>query len=256
MNFQCPCCIPAKQYSSSKALYKHQRKYDPNYVDSRIAADLERRANYAKENRKCIACYDAIPFEDRATKLKFCSQSCAGAFNGKLFPKRGRLPLVYLEIDGEGRNILKSKICLADGCEFPIKKGAQKYCSHVCERKHKWETSTSEGTERLSAPKAKKYLLDELGAVCQQCKLSEWNSKPIPLELEHIDGNHENNSRKNLTLLCRNCHGQTPTFGNRNKGNGRAWRRVFYARQKAALALLERGEEPDVAASSAIAQTR
>ena len=30
------------------------------------------------------------------------------------------------------------------------------------------------------------------------CGISEWNSKPIVLELEHIDGNNENNLENNL----------------------------------------------------------
>lgn len=42
--------------------------------------------------------------------------------------------------------------------------------------------------------------------------------KPIPLHLEHIDGNHLNNNLNNLTLLCPNCHSQTPNFRGRNKG--------------------------------------
>ena len=40
--------------------------------------------------------------------------------------------------------------------------------------------------------------------------------EPIPLELDHIDGDRENNSRENCRLLCANCHSQTPTFRGRN----------------------------------------
>ena len=45
------------------------------------------------------------------------------------------------------------------------------------------------------------------------------------LELEHIDGNAYNNSESNLSLLCPNCHSQTPTYKAKNKGNGRVERR-------------------------------
>jgi hypothetical protein len=40
--------------------------------------------------------------------------------------------------------------------------------------------------------------------------------RPIPLELDHIDGHHWNNSLDNLRLLCPNCHAQTPTYKARN----------------------------------------
>ena len=51
---------------------------------------------------------------------------------------------------------------------------------------------------------------------CYTCFNSKWNNLPIPLELEHKDGNHSNNSLNNLTLLCPNCHAQTSTYRGRN----------------------------------------
>lgn len=66
-------------------------------------------------------------------------------------------------------------------------------------------------------PSIKARLVKELGHVCQQCKQHTWNNAPIPLELEHIDGNNRNNKRENLTLLCCNCHAQTPTWRNRKR---------------------------------------
>lgn len=41
---------------------------------------------------------------------------------------------------------------------------------------------------------------------CEICGLTEWQNKPIPLELHHIDGNHYNNNLDNLQILCPNCH--------------------------------------------------
>lgn len=50
---------------------------------------------------------------------------------------------------------------------------------------------------------------------CSNCKLERWLDKPIPLELDHIDGNHSNNTLSNLRLLCPNCHTLTPTYRRR-----------------------------------------
>lgn len=46
---------------------------------------------------------------------------------------------------------------------------------------------------------------------CSSCLLKEWLNEPIPLELHHKDGNHENNELINLCLLCPNCHAKTDT---------------------------------------------
>lgn len=54
---------------------------------------------------------------------------------------------------------------------------------------------------------------------CESCKLTQWLGKPIPLELEHIDGDHYNNQWENLKLLCPNCHQLTPTHSGKNEGN-------------------------------------
>jgi len=65
----------------------------------------------------------------------------------------------------------------------------------------------------------RKRILIEQNNACNKCKLSEWLGKKIILELEHIDGNHYNNERNNLEMLCPNCHSLTPTWRGRNKRN-------------------------------------
>lgn len=62
----------------------------------------------------------------------------------------------------------------------------------------------------------KNALISERGHVCEQCKGTEWLNVPIPLELEHVDGNRRNNTRENLKLLCPNCHALTNTWRGRN----------------------------------------
>lgn len=52
--------------------------------------------------------------------------------------------------------------------------------------------------------------------VCEICGISEWNGKPINMELHHKDGNKHNHSLDNLQMLCPNCHSQTETFRAKN----------------------------------------
>jgi hypothetical protein len=40
---------------------------------------------------------------------------------------------------------------------------------------------------------------------------------PIPIELDHIDGDNQNNNLENLRILCPNCHAQTSTYCGKNK---------------------------------------
>ena len=52
---------------------------------------------------------------------------------------------------------------------------------------------------------------------CAICNLDGiWNNKPIVLQLDHINGNHYDNTISNLRILCPNCHTQTNTFGVKN----------------------------------------
>lgn len=77
----------------------------------------------------------------------------------------------------------------------------------------------SKSWDELSEELIKKRLFYEQNGKCNRCGLSEWLGKPISLELEHKDGNHYNNSRENVELLCPNCHSQTDTYRGRNVNN-------------------------------------
>lgn len=51
---------------------------------------------------------------------------------------------------------------------------------------------------------------------CENCGLTEWLGKPIPLELHHKDGNRNNNTIENFVLLCPNCHAFTDSYRGKN----------------------------------------
>ena len=53
---------------------------------------------------------------------------------------------------------------------------------------------------------------------CECCGITEWQGKPISLQLHHLNGIHNDNRLPNLQLLCPNCHSQTENFGVKGKG--------------------------------------
>lgn len=57
---------------------------------------------------------------------------------------------------------------------------------------------------------------------CECCGISEWQGKPLAIQLHHIDGNRRNNSLQNLIMLCPNCHSQTDNYcGKKDKARKR-----------------------------------
>jgi hypothetical protein len=73
--------------------------------------------------------------------------------------------------------------------------------------------------DQLGPENRKRRILEEQQGKCNHCGIFEWNNKQLTLELEHIDGNTQNNERTNLECICPNCHSQTSTWrGRNNKG--------------------------------------
>lgn len=53
---------------------------------------------------------------------------------------------------------------------------------------------------------------------CTLCdNTGEWNGKKLTLQLDHINGIHDDHRIENLRFLCPNCHSQTETYAGANK---------------------------------------
>lgn len=74
------------------------------------------------------------------------------------------------------------------------------------------------GKKRISSHKLKLILLREKikEEKCEICSLEVWQGKKIPIELDHINGDHWDNRLENLRILCPNCHAQTATNSGKN----------------------------------------
>jgi hypothetical protein len=55
-----------------------------------------------------------------------------------------------------------------------------------------------------------------LPQACAHCGLAQWMDRPIPLELDHINGDRQDHTFVNLRVLCPNCHALTPTYRAKN----------------------------------------
>jgi 5-methylcytosine-specific restriction endonuclease McrA len=96
-------------------------------------------------------------------------------------------------------------------------KSTNKYCSHSCSRAGWYRDVTLplilEG--KTSPKKLKgavtKFLTDRDGYKCSKCNLTDWHGEQMILDIDHIDGNNENNLPSNWRFLCPNCHRMTPT---------------------------------------------
>lgn len=60
------------------------------------------------------------------------------------------------------------------------------------------------------------FELQLLPIKCNNCNLSKWLEKEIPLELNHINGDGFDHKKSNIELLCPNCHALTDTYRGRN----------------------------------------
>lgn len=159
-------------------------------------------------------------------------------------------------IDGIKRNLKSRKYCLecspfgvhpaarmrlsvkyhgaCKNCGKPLTTSGRTFCNSDCQHDYEykefitqWKEKKIDGTIGKSwinvSKHIRRYLFEKYDGKCSRCGWAEVNpyTNTIPLELEHIDGDAENNAEENLTLLCPNCHSLTQTYRGANKGKGK-----------------------------------
>lgn len=162
--------------------------------------------------KHCAVCEEEIN-----EKNKFCSSSCSAKYNNQ-------------------HRVRKEYGCCLN-CNETLKRKGYKYCSNKCQgayQRRKTFEKIENGSINFCEDTFKLYLIHKFGDKCMKCNWNERNEYTgnIPIQLEHIDGNSENNNLTNLKLLCPNCHSLTSTWGAANKGNGRKKRREKRQQEK------------------------
>lgn len=235
-------------------------------IASRAYSEKLRRDNIEKYNlnpSKCNHCNCSLDYERRHNK--FCSKSCAASFNNKRkelkprFCKKCGKEFTPISSNGfycdeckkpsdlnksskvKGEAPIYSYTCLACGKNM-TSKYVKLYCDSRCQALHRWyqikqriletgEFDVCEGRVTKGETKrrqVRRFLEEEYGHKCAICGLTEWMGKPIPLVVDHIDGDPLNHKIDNFRLVCGNCDMQLPTYKAKNKGKGRKYRRELY----------------------------
>ncbi len=128
-------------------------------------------------------------------------------------------------------------------CGKKTAKSFYKYCSSKCQSTNryndyirKWKLGLVNGSRGIVTKNIsghiKRYLIENSEEKCSVCG---WNRRnlttgKVPLEIDHINGDSEDNNEENLRLICPNCHSLSSNFRNLNKGKGRFWRTNKYLR--------------------------
>jgi hypothetical protein len=107
-------------------------------------------------------------------------------------------------------------------------------CENACQRAFEWSrrSQSIESAGQIvngSIRAARRFVLEKQGWSCALCATTQWQGKPMPLVLDHINGDASDWRVSNLRYICPNCDAQLPTFKSRNRGKGRAVRRQRYA---------------------------
>ena len=185
------------------------------------------------ENLKNYVFVDKLSYEEIGRIY-----GCSGNNIKKVMQRRGiELPVRNKKLSGKApinKGTGKKYYCLNCGKDITSAKNTtHKYCSNKCQQeyeykkwveKYKQDNSIAKSTRWGKLPThLRHYIFEKFENKCCQCGWSQVNpyTNTIPLEIDHIDGNSENNSEENLRLICPNCHSLTSTYRGANRGNGR-----------------------------------
>jgi predicted RNA-binding Zn-ribbon protein involved in translation (DUF1610 family) len=188
--------------------YKSEESRRRSLEPLKIRTDLNRQIAQEKEmlydsNPKKCVCGKVIPYSKRLND--YCSHSCAAKVISKT-RKVARYAKVYKCKNCGALLHNQQRVCCSKSC-LKIYKSK--------ERHKKFLSGLMKDIEIRS------YFRSISEKKCTICGGTEWNGKPIPLVVDHIDGNSDNGDPSNVRIICCNCDAQLPTYKGANVGKGR-----------------------------------
>lgn len=150
-------------------------------------------------------------------KIIGCAKSTVSYYIGKRGTKKPNHPCKNCQ-----KNIIASKV----------------FCSQECHLEYKYKNRSNrlKSGQLLDNNTIRDALFYEGLKECSIYGISsEWNGKPLTLQIDHINGNSDNNNYDNLRLVCPNCHSQLETTTSKIK---KQTRRNSYLRKHKGYALV------------------
>lgn len=186
----------------------------------------------------------------KTKQARFCSLSCSSSVNRPKYAKGPAIRVCLRKTCEETfRDYNKGRQFCSHSCSAKhhnaSRKNPQKpcpgctkkiapqrlYCSSGCKEEHKivlWLEGKFDGGNKYTyATFVRVYLERRSHGVCEMYACSENRTRDDGssiLQVDHIDGNWQNNRPENLRLICPTCHVLTDNWGGRNRGKGRTWK--------------------------------